>query len=230
MPPIPDLPALVEIVGADAAGDGPLDQLTQAARTVADLEEVSDELLGHFVDRCRRAGHTWSEISAALGVTKQAAHKRFSGLAPGLERFTPRAAAVVERAPDQARRLGHAYVGTEHLLLALFEATGSLAAAILADAGLTTGACEAQVLTHVHRGDRARPGRVPFTPRAVGAVRGAPGEALRLGHGYVGTEHLLLALCADPEGVAAKTLTALGVDYEGTRARVVEKLADFAAP
>jgi hypothetical protein len=84
--PAPGLQELIATVERDAASRDPLDLLTTASSTVARLEEVGDAVLGHFVDRCRRQGHSWSEISAALGVSKQAAHKRFSFPAPTLER------------------------------------------------------------------------------------------------------------------------------------------------
>jgi hypothetical protein len=74
----PGLQELIESVERDASGPGPLDLLATASSTVSQLEETADALLGHFVDRCRRHGHSWSEISTALGVSKQAAHKRFS--------------------------------------------------------------------------------------------------------------------------------------------------------
>lgn len=86
MTPAPGLQELIATVERDAASRDPLDLLTTASSTVARLEEVGDAVLGHFVDRCRRQGHSWSEISAALGVSKQAAHKRFSFPAPTLER------------------------------------------------------------------------------------------------------------------------------------------------
>ena len=86
MTPAPGLRELIETVERDAAGRDPLDLLATASATVSQLEEVGDALLGHFVDRCRRQGQSWSEISTALGVSKQAAHKRFSLPAPALER------------------------------------------------------------------------------------------------------------------------------------------------
>src|SRR5580693_4293263 len=99
MTPPPRLQALIDSVRQDAGTDDPISQLAVAAATAAQLEETTDALLGHFVDRCRHDGRSWSEISAALGVTKQAVHKRFAALAdqvlaaipePTLERFTDR--------------------------------------------------------------------------------------------------------------------------------------------
>src|SRR5947209_185172 len=114
MTPAPTLQELIDTVKADAATDAqPLEQLAVASTTASQLTETTDALLGHFVDQCRKSGHSWTEISAALGVTKQAAHKRFSfGAAPTLDRFTPRARTGVEAAGDEAKRFGHSFIGT----------------------------------------------------------------------------------------------------------------------
>ncbi len=117
MTPTPTLRELIDSVRADAPGDDALVQLSQASRAVADLEQTADSLLGHFVDQCRRSGRSWSEISGALGVSKQAAHKRFSFDVPRFERFTARARSVLAHAEEEAQGLGHGFVGTEHLLL-----------------------------------------------------------------------------------------------------------------
>src|SRR4051812_15314473 len=128
MTPGPTLPEWIAVVEADAVSTDPLDQLAAASATVAELDRTREEVLGHFVDRCRGAGRTWTEISSALGVTKQAAHRRFA-MSDTIQtsRFTPRALVVLERAPEVARTLGHPAVGTEHLLLAILEDPESLA-------------------------------------------------------------------------------------------------------
>ena len=235
MTPSPTLQDLIESVRADAGTADPLGQLSQAARMVSGIEEVSDAVLGHFVDQCRRSGRSWSEISAALGVSKQAAHKRFSaGAAPSFDRFTPRARAVLGAAAEAARGLGHGVVGPGHLLLALFEPKEALAAQVLAEAGLTRGACEGPVrAAEEEAGSGAAPGpkgELPFSPRTVEVLRGAVEEALLLGHNYIGTEHLLLALYRDPEDGAARVLAGAGAPYDEVRARVVDKLARLTGP
>jgi hypothetical protein len=220
---------LIDSVRADAPGDDALVQLSQVSRAVADLEQTADSLLGHFVDQCRRSGRSWSEISSALGVSKQAAHKRFSFDVPRFERFTERTRTVLAHAEQEAQRLGHAFVGTEHLLLALFDAPEGLAAQVLAAAGLTRATVETQVVTLIKPGSGPVGGKLPFTPRAKAAVRSAVEEALRLGHNYVGTEHLLLGLLADGESVAAKVLSQLGATEDVIRVRTDDALREHGA-
>ena len=146
MTPGPNLQDIIDTVKADASSADPLDQLATASRTVAELEAVGDSVLSHFVDQCRRSGRSWSEISAALGVSKQAAHKRFSLAAASLERWTPRARTALRAAASAAHSLGHGYVGTEHLLLGLFEPAGGIAARILDELGFTRATVEEQIL------------------------------------------------------------------------------------
>jgi ATP-dependent Clp protease ATP-binding subunit ClpA len=130
MTPPPTLQELIDTVRQDAGTEDPIGQLLVASATASDLEQTTDALLGHFVDRCRRAGRSWSEISAALGVTKQAVHKRFAGpLAeriaatagrPTFERFTQRARSVLAAADAAAEANASLVIGTEHLLLGLY--------------------------------------------------------------------------------------------------------------
>ncbi|HEV3364928.1 MAG TPA: Clp protease N-terminal domain-containing protein [Acidimicrobiia bacterium] len=229
MTPAPTLQELIETVERDAPSSELLDMLATASSTVAQLEEVADAVLGHFVDRCRRHGHSWTEISTALGVSKQAAHKRFSFTAPTLERFTERARRAVDAAAKAARALGHNFVGTEHLLLGLFDQPDGLAARALAEAGVDPAAVEAKVLEVVPRGSEPLLDNPLYTPRASLALQAALDEALRLGHNYIGTEHILLGLLKDRDGLAARTLNDLGVNAESIRARLVELVNALAA-
>jgi ClpA/ClpB-like protein len=221
MTPGPTLQELIDGVRADSPGEDPLVQLSQASETVADLEQTSDALLGHFVDQCRRSGRSWSEISGALGVSKQAAHKRFSLDVPNFERFTDRAQHVLAQSEEEARRLGHVFVGTEHLLLALFDSPDGLAARLLAEIGITRSVVESHIVALITPGTDSDTGRLPYTPRAKAAVRRAVDEALQLGHNYIGTEHLLLGLLTDADAVAAKVLLELGASPDRTRARIL---------
>src|SRR4051794_994476 len=108
MNPPPTLDELIRLVQADSPSDSPLDQLATAATTINTLNDTGDAVLGHFVDKSRGAGHTWTEISGVLGVTKQAVHKRFTGT-PTFERFTDRARNVLKQSRTEADNLGHAY-------------------------------------------------------------------------------------------------------------------------
>jgi hypothetical protein len=228
MTPAPTLQELIETVERDAASPDVLDLLATASTTVAQLEEVGDAVLGHFVDRCRRHGHSWTEISGALGVSKQAAHKRFSFAAPTLERFTERARRAVDAAATAARGLGHNFVGSEHLLLGLFAQPEGLAARALAEAGVDREAVEGKVLEMVPRGSEPLLENPPYTPRASLALQGALEEALRLGHNYIGTEHILLGLVRDPHAVSAWVLSELGVSVASIRTRLVEMVTSIA--
>jgi ATP-dependent Clp protease ATP-binding subunit ClpA len=240
MAPAPSLQALIESVEADASSDDALDQLSHASRTATGLEQVSDALLGHFVDRSRRSGNSWTQISAALGVTRQAAHKRFSftpGMfepdSPTFERFTPRAKAVLKGAAEQARLHARAGVATEDILLALFEPAQGVAAQVVRGAGISREACEqhlggaAAVSSQVTSAEPDSTNAPPFTEQAKNVLKSAVEEALRLGHNYIGTEHLLLGVYHDPDGPAAKTLSELGLAYADARDRVAKKLDEL---
>ncbi len=224
MTPGPTLQELIDGVRTDTRGEDALVQLAQASKIVADLEETSDALLGHFVDQCRRSGRSWSEISGALGVSKQAAHKRFSLDAPNFERFTDRARNVLAQSEAEAQRLGHGFVGTEHLLLALFDSPDGVAAQVLGESGITKSMVETQIVALIKPGTDSEERRRPFTPRAKAVVRNAVHEALHLGHNYVGTEHILMALFSDGDAVAAKVLDELGASHNDTRARILRAL------
>jgi hypothetical protein len=237
MTPAPSLQDLIDSVRTDAASEDVLDQLAQASRTAADLEEVGDALLGHFVDQSRRSGHSWSEISTALGVTKQAAHKRFSfdisrfeADSPVFERFTPRARAVLNAAAGQATRRGHGQIEPGDLLLALFEPRGSIAAELLLAAAIKPADCEQQLSPARSKPAVTEPsGATQFSVESKHVLKSAVEEALRLSHDYIGTEHLLLGLYHDPDGDAAKTLATLGLTYDDARRRVDAALEKFRA-
>jgi hypothetical protein len=231
MTPAPTLQELITTIRADAASAEPLEQLAAASRTVAELVETGDAVLGHFVDQCRRSGHSWTEISRSLGVTKQAAHKRFSCGQPSMNRFTERARNALRAAAEDARQLGHNYVGTEHVLTGLFEPARGLAARILGEAGITREHVVERIVAVAPRGPAiAADVNLPYTPRASASLERALAEALSLGHNYVGTEHILLALFDDRESLAASILVDLGADYQRFRDQVVEKLSGYIKP
>jgi hypothetical protein len=222
MTPAPPLTDLIATVAADAPSADPLARLATASTTAAELTDASDALVGHFVDECRAAGHTWAEISQSLGVTRQAAHKRYSATPRELQRWTERAKAVLGFSADAARGLGHPFVGTEHLLLGLFP-PGGIGATVLGEQGLTEESVAARVVAHTPaRG--TGPAEPPFTPLAAQVFGGALSEAISMGHNYIGTEHLLLALFGQPDGLAAQILADAGATHAACKARIAELL------
>jgi ATP-dependent Clp protease ATP-binding subunit ClpC len=141
------------------------------------------------------------------------------------ERFTDRARRAVVLSQDEARRLDHDYIGTEHLLLGLFVAEDrNLAVKALSQLGVERDAVERAVDERVPRGGAEVSGALPFTPRARQVMADAVGEALKLGHNYVGTEHMLLAVRQMEDGIAAQVLAAQEVSYNGLKAKVIQLL------
>ncbi|MFI5047182.1 MAG: Clp protease N-terminal domain-containing protein [Acidimicrobiia bacterium] len=225
MTPAPTLQDLIASVGDDADSDDPLELLGAALGMASELDNVKDELLGYFVDRCRGAGKSWTEISSALGVTRQAAHRKFTMAEPRLERFTNRARRVLWIAPEAALAMHHDTAGTEHLLLALLIEHEGVAGQVLEERGLTRASVEAAIAMVVPRADTTPTGPAPFTPQASTVLTGAVTSAIELGHNYVGTEHLLLALLRDRDSLAARILDANQIGIDDVRERVIELLA-----
>ncbi|HEX4787182.1 MAG TPA: Clp protease N-terminal domain-containing protein [Actinospica sp.] len=229
MSPTPNLTDLIQSVRDEVADGDPIAQLAKAAEYAADLSRLGDSLLDHFVLQCRQAGLSWTELSTALGVSKQAAHKRFTGLAPTFQRFTVKARSAVQGATDQARGLGHTDIGTGHLLVSLFEPADSLAALALSRLGLRREAVTEELIRRRPRGEAATQGAIPFTAHAKEALRGALEEALELGHNYIGTEHLLLGLQREADYTSAEMLTALGAQKDTVRREMLDGLRMFMA-
>jgi ATP-dependent Clp protease ATP-binding subunit ClpC len=144
------------------------------------------------------------------------------------ERFTDRARRAVVLAQEEARMLDHDYIGTEHLLLGLIHEGKGVAAKALEEMGITEEAVRQQVEEIVGRGQQVpRSGHIPFTPRAKKVLKLSLREALQLGHSYIGTEHILLGLMREGEGVAVQVLLRLGADVDGTRHQVIELLHGY---
>src|SRR6266487_926312 len=169
------LSSLIQDVETRAPSHEPLEMLATAASTVDEVNDTADALLSHFVDQARRAGHSWTEIGAALGVTKQAVRKRFTDkrLEPrGWARFTDRARNVVSTdAGAVSAELGNNYIGTEHLLAAMWAEPEGVAAKVLTAANVTREDVIAAIDARVERG---QPGRGGFTPRAWIGIENAP--------------------------------------------------------
>jgi ATP-dependent Clp protease ATP-binding subunit ClpA len=144
------------------------------------------------------------------------------------ERFTDRARRVVVLAQEEARLLNHNYVGTEHLLLGLIHESEGVAATALESLGISLEAVRAQVEEIIGQGRIAPTGHIPFTPRAKKVLELSLREAKQLGHNYIGTEHILLGLIREGEGVAAQVLVRLGGDLSRVRQQVIQLLSGYA--
>jgi Clp amino terminal domain, pathogenicity island component len=208
----------------------PLDQLTDAVLAAETLGEVADHLIGHFVDQARKSGASWTEIGKCMGVTKQAAQKRFvpkadAALDPeaGFGRFTPRARNVVVVAQNKAHDAGNDEITPAHLVVALFAEAEGLAVKLLAGQGIDADKVN-KAITLPPRVAEV-PVLIPFSGQAKKALELTFRQALRLGHNYVGTEHLLLALyeAEDDDG----TLHQLGLDKDRFERELVDALSAY---
>ncbi len=143
------------------------------------------------------------------------------------ERFTDRARRVVVLAQEEARMLSHNYIGTEHILLGLIHEGEGVAAKALEQLDISLEAVRAQVEEIIGQGQQAPSGHIPFTPRAKKVLELSLREALQLGHNYIGTEHILLGLIREGEGVAAQVLVKLGADLNRVRQQVIQLLSGY---
>jgi Clp amino terminal domain, pathogenicity island component len=213
----------------------PLEQLTDAVLAADHLDEVADHLIGHFVDQARRSGASWTAIGASLGVTKQAAQKRFVPKDPGqpadldpnlgFSRFTIRARNTVAASQNEARAAGNDKIGPEHLILGLLTEPEGLAAAAIVAQGVTLDAARRAVSAALPPADGDVPPLIPFDQRAKKVLELTFREALRQGHNYIGTEHILLALLELED--EAGPLTRLGIDKAAAETNIAAALAGF---
>ncbi|MEV6489567.1 Clp protease N-terminal domain-containing protein [Actinoplanes sp. NPDC051633] len=195
-----------------------LEQLTDAVLAADHLGDVADHLIGHFVDQARRSGASWTEIGRSMGVTKQAAQKRFvaKGDAPdldasqGFSRFTDRARKVIVTAQEEARAKGNNQITVAHLVLGLVaDPTGLGARAIVAQ-GVSLDVVRQTATATVPAAADSVPALIPFDPHAKKALELTFRVALRMNHNHVGTEHILLALLELEDGTGV--LAGLGVE------------------
>ena len=226
---------LIATVRAAHPDGDPLTHLSDAVLVAEQLTDNADHLVGHFVDQARRAGASWTDIGRSMGVTKQAAQKRFvprsSPDVPELgnwSRFTDRARTALASAQRLAGAAQFEEVQPGHILLGLLADPEGLAArALAAQAPLDRiGAAVASTLgtgehEHDHHGET-----VPFSPAARRVLAITLREALRLGHNYVGTEHILLALMQE-DGPLIEALTGVGVTRARTEELILEAIEEI---
>lgn len=210
-----DLIEAIEKVHTEA-----LDQLSDAVIAADALGEIADHLIGHFVDRARRSGASWTTIGASMGVSKQAVQKRFvarDATAPadldasqGFSRFTPRARNVVVGAQNEARASSNDRITPGHLVLGLLGEPEGLAAKLLGAQGLSFEKIHSAVTVTLPEPADPLPALIPFDAGARKVLELTFREALRMGHSAIGTEHILLALLENEDA----TLGSLGVSKE----------------
>ena len=216
----------------------PLEQLQDAVIAADHLGEVADHLIGHFVDQARRSGASWTDIGKSMGVTRQAAQKRFvpkesTDLDPnqGFGRYTPRARNVVMAAHNEAIAARSTEGRPEHLVLGLLAEPDGLAAKAITAQGVLLDTVRQAATAALPPAAEEVPELVPYGSDAKKVLELTFREALRLGHNYIGTEHILLALLeceqdTQPDG----PLRRLGVDKDRVEAALVEALATLTGP
>ncbi|MFB9687220.1 Clp protease N-terminal domain-containing protein [Amycolatopsis plumensis] len=217
-----------------------LAQLTDAVYVGQHLGEVADHLIGHFVDQARRSGASWTDIGASMGVTKQAAQKRFvPKVDPGGDpygaiervygRYTDRARHVVVAAQKAAVEHGSPALDTVHLVLGLLTEPAALAAGAILAQGVQLDAVREAAEARLPKAVVPVPDPMPFTGAAKKTLELTMREGLRLGHNYIGTEHLLLALLEQGEGTGFEVLDGLGIKKDKAEAKILEVLAEILA-
>jgi hypothetical protein len=229
---------LIAYVKALHPEGGPLENVSDAFTVSTQLDEQADALIGYFVDRARVSGLSWSQIGGALGVSKQAAQKRFvptkaadllAGRDKPFSRFTARAARTLAAAGQLA---APAPVGSTHLAAALLTEPEGLAAMVIAIAGvLPEHLYDAVGVGPAVRAENSSPAELldlTLDESAKDALKGALKSALRLGHNFIGTEHMLLGLLS-VSGPTTDALSALGLTPARAEELVAAQLAEFQA-
>jgi hypothetical protein len=216
--------SLIRYVTEHSAGADPLDRLESACVTARELDDSADQLVNHFVTAAREAGLSWTQIGARMGVTKQAARKRFLPRDIPLEpaaakerafgRYTESARRAVALAQRTAQEHHHHYIGTEHLLLGLCAQQTGTAGQILTSAGVDLAGLTTAVTNRLLPPSGEVPDRLPFTATSKSVLELAAHDAQRLGHRWIGTEHLLMGLVGEQAGIASEVLLELGITMD----------------
>ncbi|SNY47460.1 Clp protease N-terminal domain-containing protein [Paractinoplanes atraurantiacus] len=208
-----------------------LEQLSDAVLAADRLGDIADHLIGHFVDQARRSGASWTEIGQSMGVTKQAAQKRFvpKSDAPALDasqgfsRFTDRARKVVVTAQEEARNRSNNQISVAHLLLGLVADPSALGARAIVSQGVSLDTVREVATKTLPAAAEPVPAMIPFDAHAKKALELTFREALRMNHSHVGTEHILLAVLELEDGTGV--LAGLGVDKPTAETAISAALA-----
>jgi hypothetical protein len=219
-----DLNSLILRVTGERAGADPLDRLELACSTARDLDEVADQLVTYFVNEARDAGLSWTQIGERMGVTKQAARKKFvprdipdepSVLRERIYgRYTGPARHVIVLAQAQARDRHYHYIGTEHILLGICHEPAGTGARIIRACGTSLDPLAADLARRLPPPSGEVPERPPFTAGTKKVIELTARKARQLGHDHIGTGHLLLGLLIQGSGPAAEVLAEAGITWQ----------------
>ena len=223
--PLPLFDDLIEHIESTHPEGTALEHLVDSVGLAAHLGELADHLVGHFADQARNSGASWAEIGDALGVTKQAAQKRFvprtriehhatsRGKAKSMfGRFTDEARSVVVASEEHCREAGHPEVGTGHILLALIDDPNGLAVRVLSAKGVLPDRVRESIGAALGPGKGRVTGHIPFAADAKKVLELSLREALRTQSDHIGVEHITLGLLRDERSLGATTLADFGVD------------------
>ncbi len=225
----PRLDDLIDGIRQRHPDGDPLEQLSDAVILGQHLGELADHLIGHFVDRARHSGASWTEIGQSMGVTKQAAQKRFVPKDQGapseadlkaFARYDDAARQTLVGAQQLAAQAGHDHIGPEHLILTMLRDTSTGTRALTAVAPYQT--VVAELTARFPSAGTSGTGPVPFSAQGKKALELGHREALRLGHEHIGTEHLLLGVLELGEGDVFDVLTGAGATKDAVRAALAE--------
>lgn len=227
LPSPEDLIRLVEETTSEA---DPLQQLTEVVVLSGRIAELGDGLVGHFVERARSSGATWEEIGECMGVSKQAAQKRFTPKGRQrrggffLTRLAEEARHVVRRAVSHARDAGSSHVGTEHLVLGLLDDPESVACkAIMALGSLDQIRSAARPETDSDEGSAGAGGHIPFSADSKKVLELALRETIRSGDRRIGSGHILLGILRDEKSPGARVLLESGISRKAVEAWIEEE-------
>lgn len=216
--------------------DDELEQLSDAVVAADSLGDLADHLIGHFVDQARRSGASWTDIGQSMGVSKQAAQKRFVAKGPGgsdsamdasegFKRFTPRAKNVVVASQNEANAAGNAEIAPAHLVLGLLTEKESIGTRFLLSDGRTEQQVRDAARALLPASEGRSPALIPYDAGSKKVLELTFREALRLGHDYVGTEHVLLAMLEFENG--AGLLTDIGLEKNAVEEQLVAALGSL---
>ncbi|MFC4119444.1 Clp protease N-terminal domain-containing protein [Nonomuraea zeae] len=228
---------LITVIKSRHPDGDPLGELTDAVTLGERMGEVADHLIGHFVDQARRSGASWTDIGRSMGVTKQAAQKRFvpkdgggsGSMADDLRayaRYTDHARAAVVRSQQEARASDHDHIEAGHIVLGLLHEPEGLAVRTMVTFGASPEAVREAVTAVLGPGGGSPTEYIPFAAQGKKVLELTLREALRLGHDFVGTEHILLGVLSLEEGPLVDALKGLGVTKEPAEREILRALGE----